>query len=81
MDNKERYKDIFIRVFGVDGNELGEEFTFDNIEAWDSMTHLVLIDELEAEFDIMFDTEDILHFGGYLNGQKILMKYGVEMES
>ena len=45
------------------------------------MTHLTLISELEATFDVLFETEDILHFGGFLNGMKILAGYGVDFDA
>mgnify|MGYP000777773696 FL=1 len=38
-----------------------------------------LIAQLEDEFEIMFETDDITHFGGYENGKAILAKYGVEL--
>ena len=78
MSNKERYQDIFMSIFNVDAEELNETFNFKDVAEWDSMTHLTLISELEDAFDVMFETEDILHFGGYNNGMKILTRYGVE---
>lgn len=78
MNNFKRYKDIFKKIFEVNEDELNEEFNFKNIDSWDSFTHLTLISELEDAFDVMFESDDILHFGGYLNGIEILKKYGVE---
>ena len=78
MANREQYAQIFKDIFGVEDSALNEEFTFKNVENWDSLTHLTLISELEAAFDVMFETDDILHFGGYLNGIEILKRYGVE---
>lgn len=78
MSNKEKYQDIFMSIFNVDAEELNETFNFKDVAEWDSMTHLTLISELEDAFDVMFETEDILHFGGYNNGMKILTRYGVE---
>lgn len=78
MSNKEKYNEIFISIFGVEKEQLDEAFNFKDIEHWDSMTHLMLISELETNFDVMFETDDILHFGGYLNGLAILKKYGVD---
>lgn len=81
MDHLNMYKKIFQDLFGVEDAALDETFNFKDIEAWDSLTHLSLISELEAAFDVMFETEDILHFGGYLNGMEILKRYGVSFES
>lgn len=77
MKNREKYAEIFCNVFGVGKEDLNGEFTFKNIDEWDSLTHLTLISELEDVFDVMFETDDILHFGGYENGLKILARYGV----
>ena len=80
MNNKEKYATVFKDIFGVNENELDEHFNFEDVEKWDSMTHLTLISELEAAFDVFFETEDILHYGGYLNGIEILKRYGVDFE-
>lgn len=79
MNNFDKYKTIFIELFNVDESELNDGFTFEKIEKWDSLTHLTLIDELEVGFDVMFETEDILNFGGFSNGIEILRKYGVDI--
>ena len=78
MQNLEKYQNIFCETFDVEKSSLNEDFTFANIEAWDSLAHLSLISSLEEAFDVMFETEDILHFGGYENGMRILARYGVE---
>ena len=79
MDNRERYDEIFTHVFSVNKSELGESFAFGKVEKWDSVAHLNLVSELEDAFDIMLETEDILHYGSYLNGLEILRRNGVEL--
>ncbi len=81
MSNKEKYVKVFTSVFDVEENKLNETFNFKDVLKWDSLTHLTLISELEAAFDIMFETEDILHFGGFMNGIEILKRYGVEFQN
>ena len=78
MKKKEAYSAIFEEIFNVDKSRLNENFNFNVVENWDSLTHLSLITALEDEFDVMFETNDILHFGGYQNGMKILEKYGID---
>lgn len=73
----EKYNNIFMDIFSVEASALNEHFTFKEVENWDSMSHLSLITELEDAFDVMFETEDIIHYGSYLNGLEILKKYGV----
>lgn len=80
MSNKEKYQQIFEEIFDVDSSELNEGFNFKDISNWDSFTHLTLISELENTFEVMFESDDILHFGGYMNGMEILKRYGVDFE-
>lgn len=76
--NIEKYNHIFTTLFDVKEEALDENFNFGVAPNWDSLAHMELIAELEDTFEIMLDTEDITHFGGYENGKKILSKYGVE---
>lgn len=77
MSNLEKYNEIFMRVLNAKKEQLDGTFTFQSVPQWDSVAHLSLISELEDAFDIMFDSEDILHYGSYLNGIEILKKYGI----
>ena len=81
MSNLEKYKQIFTDVFQTGEEALNESFTFRDVDKWDSLTHLTLISELENTFDVMFETDDILHFGGFENGKTILARYGVDMDA
>jgi len=77
MTNLEQYNKIFMDVLGADETVLNENFTFKDVPQWDSVAHLSLISELEEAFDVMFEPDDILHYGSYENGKKILDKYGI----
>lgn len=80
MTNREKYQQIFKDVFNAEDTDLNASFTFKNVEKWDSLAHLTLISELEDTFDVMFEPDDVLHFGGYINGMEILKKYGVDFK-
>ena len=77
--NLEKYNQIFMHLFEVDEDQLNESFCFGKAPGWDSFAHMELIAQIEDTFEIMLETEDITHFGGYENGKKILAKYGIEM--
>ncbi len=78
MENLKKYNDVFCRVLNVNESVLNEKFTFKDVSQWDSVAHLSLISELEDEFDVLFESDDILHYGSYLNGIEILKRYRVE---
>lgn len=74
-----KYNQAFCESLGVSEDILDENFTFKDIDCWDSVAHLSLISNLEDTFDIMFDAEDILHYESYENGKTILKKYGIDL--
>lgn len=79
MSNLEKYQEVFVDIFNVKIDELNDKFTFKENAAWDSITHMSLISRLEDSFNIMFETEEILHFGSYDNGIRLLRGKGVEI--
>ena len=63
---------------------LKENYNFDklkyqDIPEWDSIGHMTLISELENEFKISIDTDDIVDFSSFKKGQEILSKYKVKL--
>lgn len=77
--NLEKYNSIFTELFDVTEDTLDDNFNFGIAPGWDSLAHMELMAQLEDEFEILLETDDITHFGGYENGKKILMKYGIQL--
>jgi len=77
MTNIEKYNNIFIIILGANEHDLGENYTFSSVQEWDSLAHMHLIGELEDAFDVLFETDEIIRFGSYENGKRILERYGV----
>ncbi|MDJ0646041.1 MAG: acyl carrier protein [Flavobacteriaceae bacterium] len=79
MENIKKYNKIFTAVFNVNETDLNGDFSITSVDNWDSITQLTLVSELEDEFDIMLDTQDILEFQSYEEGKKIVKKYNIEL--
>lgn len=54
---RERIKEVLKRVFELD--EVGDDISQGNCMKWDSLNHLNLVVELEDEFGVSFEPEDI----------------------
>jgi acyl carrier protein len=72
-----KYNNTFIELFSISKVDL-RELTYQGIAAWDSIGHMQLISKIEDEFDVMFETNDIIDFSSYSKGIEILKKYNVE---
>lgn len=79
MSNLDKYNQIFAEIFEVESNVLNSEFHSDSVENWDSVTQLTLVNEIEDQFELMLDTDDILNFKSYDEGKRILDKYDVKI--
>ena len=77
MDNKEKYNNAFVQVFGAKTEELNDNYGMETVDEWDSVHQLSLIAEFEKTFDIMFDPEDIMEMTSYAKGKLLLKKYEV----
>ena len=52
-------EEIFLDTFTDDSIEFSLSIQSDDIEEWDSLTHIRLLTALEAEFGFQFDIEEI----------------------
>jgi len=62
MDITEKLTAVFREVFDDDSIVLSNEMTADDIDAWDSMSHVNLIIAVEIAFDIEFKQSEIQNF-------------------
>ena len=65
MDKEEilkKVQDIFKDVLEDEDIELSYKTTSNDIEGWDSLNHIVLIVEIEKEFNFKFKLEEIRSF-------------------
>lgn len=59
MSTKQTLELIFKDVFDDEDITINDETTADDIEDWDSLTHIQLIVEIEQKFQIKFTIEEI----------------------
>lgn len=54
-----RLNEVFRDVFDDESIEVGAETTADDIEDWDSLNHITLIDAVESEFKVRFTMGEV----------------------
>jgi len=68
----EQLTNVFRGVFGDDTITLNDQTTADQIEGWDSMSHINLIIAIEIAFKIEFSNEEIRSFNNVGEMQKCI---------
>lgn len=51
---------VFDKVFHTQGIEIVETLTADQVERWDSLSHLTMIAEVESVFGIKFKLKELV---------------------
>jgi acyl carrier protein len=63
MDVMEKLTNVFRETFANNAIQLTRETTADDIEGWDSLSHVNLILAIELAFDVEFTQREIMTFG------------------
>lgn len=80
MDNKEKYRSIFIESLAIDRSKFNDNIKYNEIPEWDSIGHMTLMSGLEDGFNISIETDDIVDFSSFKKGVEILEKYKIEFK-
>ena len=55
----DKLTEIFRNIFEDDKIELNESLSAKDVDNWDSLTHMLLISEIESSFSIKFSLKDL----------------------
>jgi acyl carrier protein len=70
---------ILSKIFRVRESSLSDDSSQDTIASWDSMTHLLLVSELENQFGLKFTTGEVTNFKTVLDIKKALESHGIDL--
>lgn len=79
MSHVKRFTEMVCEIFGAEEEELTDNATPDDLESWDSVTHMDLMALFEDEWDISLDVEEITEMVTIGLMKEILRKHGVEV--
>jgi acyl carrier protein len=74
--NDDKLRDCFSRSLGIPAERVTDDLAYNSLKEWDSVAHMALVVELESEFDVMFDTDDILGMSTVAKAREILRRLG-----
>jgi acyl carrier protein len=77
MNNK-KLIEAFCNALEIDAIIVKDDLQYQSIEQWDSISHMILIAEIEDVFDIEIDTDDVIDMSTVGKAKEILNKNGIE---
>jgi acyl carrier protein len=78
MSNSGKLQTAFAAALGVEETQITDSLKYQSIVEWDSISHMVLITELEDAFDVSIDTDDVIDMSSVAKAKEILAKLGVD---
>jgi acyl carrier protein len=72
----DKLRDCFSRSLGIPPERVTDDLAYNSLKEWDSVAHMALVVELESEFEVMFDTDDILGMSTVAKAREILTRLG-----
>jgi len=73
----DKLKDAFVAALHVSRDDDFESMAYGQTQGWDSVAHMILINEIEAAFDIMLPTDDVIGMRNFLKAMEIVSRKGV----
>ncbi|MHA1587956.1 MAG: acyl carrier protein [Candidatus Thorarchaeota archaeon] len=73
-DAESTLTEIISKVLLLDKNELTDDLKRGDYEPWDSMAHLVLISEIENEFGVFFEDDEVVNIWTVADIKSLLSK-------
>jgi acyl carrier protein len=82
MAINDRLRTVFIETLQLDedGEVDVENLKYRDIEAWDSVGHMALVAAIEDEFDVQFDTDQVIDMSSFKVAVDMLRGFGVDDE-
>jgi|TARA_B110001452_G_C15197737_1_gene415715 acyl carrier protein len=78
MNNNQKLVEAFSIALEINEEIVTDTLEYQSIEQWDSISHMILIAELEDTFDVEIDTDDVIDMSSVAKAKEIIAKYDVK---
>jgi acyl carrier protein len=73
----DKVKQIIISILGINEDEYSDELAIGDIPEWDSINHVLLIQQIEEDFEISIDVTDAIDIEDVFDIISTLKKYNI----
>jgi acyl carrier protein len=76
--NEQKLRKAFVDALDLEEYSVVDSLEYGTVKEWDSIGHMKLISEIESNFDIMIDTDDVIAMNTFGRAKDIVKKYSDE---
>lgn len=77
--NNQKLMLLISSVLNIDINSISNDTSPENTESWDSFNALVMVSELESQFDVQFSIEEVYSVASVKDIKDALFKHGIAL--
>jgi acyl carrier protein len=77
MNNQELLYKSFADALQIEESIISDDLKYQSIVEWDSIAHMVLINEIETNFNLIIETDDVIDMSSVSKAKEILSKYNI----
>jgi acyl carrier protein len=79
MNTTQTLQDIIAAALSIPAEQVTDDLSYQGIPEWDSVSHIYLITELEAAFNITIDTDEVLEMNSVEKVKETLRKHNIKI--
>ena len=76
----DRLKAILSKTLEIEEDKINDKTSPDNVDSWDSFNGLMLVSELEKEFNVKFTMNEVTSVRCVKDIKEILKKHGINFQ-
>jgi acyl carrier protein len=77
MALNDRLRDVFVEALSLSDGVDVENLKYRDIDEWDSVGHMALVAAIEDEFDVQFDTDQVIEMSAFKVAYDMLREMGL----
>ena len=75
--NSQKLMKLISSVLNIDENSINNDTSPENTESWDSFNALVMVSELESEFEVQFSIDEVYSVSNVEDIKNALIRHGI----
>jgi len=75
--NNQKLMKLISSVLNIDENSINNHTSPENTESWDSFNALVMVSELESEFEVQFSIDEVYSVSNVEDIKNALIRHGI----
>ena len=75
--NSQKLMKLISSVLNIDENSINNDTSPENTESWDSFNALVMVSELESEFEVQFSIDEVYSVSNVKDIKNVLIRHGI----